>query len=404
MVGPSLTPAQMADPAESYAILIGTAVYDTMSDLPAVERNLTDFRAVLIDALYWGLPEDRCQILLNPGQPRDVDIALRDAAAAVGRDGQLLVYFAGHGIVDDDGALQLALRATEESVLSTTSVPYALVRDRVSRSAARHRVVILDCCYAARALDLMAGGDGVELRIDRAAVLAATPRTGTAFAPSDEEYTAFTGELLRTIRVGLPDGPDPLDLRTLWRTVRAALAARNRPLPELREHNAGVFLVRNAAHRTNAGLLAGHVLASTDGSIDPAGTALLLVLEHQIEAGAVAVRIDAPTDRPVHRVLGELAEIVSNPRVLFNGGPLARQEALGVAVVPEEGTAPPAFRPLSGRVGVLDLVANPRDARASGVQLRLFVGYYGWGPGQLEAELSDSRLVDRGPVTPELLG
>ncbi|WP_328472630.1 YqgE/AlgH family protein [Actinoplanes sp. NBC_00393] len=405
MVGPRATRPSMPDPNQSYAVLIGTAEYDAkaLNKLPAVEQNLVDLRAILTDTVYWGLPDERCRVLLNPAQPSEVDSALRDAAMEVGHDGQLLVYFAGHGILDDDGTLQLALRTTERSLLSTTSFAYSLLRRRVRDSAAARRVVILDCCYAARALEIMAGGDGVELRIDQAAVFAATSRTGVAFAPADEVHTAFTGELIRTIRAGLPDGPDPLDLRTLWRVVRGALAARNLPLPELREHNSGVLLVRNAAHRAGFGLI-GHLLASTDGSIDPERTAWLLVLEHQPDVGAVAVRVDAPTDRPVHRFLAEWAEIATEPRVLFDGGPLARQEAIGLAVVAEDGTAPPDFRPVAGRVGVLDLVANPRHARASGVQLRLFVGYFGWGPGQLEAELADGRLIDHGYVTPQALG
>jgi hypothetical protein len=386
MVGPHATAPSMADPRESYAVLIGTAVYDNLSALPAVERNLSDLRALLLDDVYWGLPEDRCRILVNPGQPSEVDIALRDAAATVGRDGQLLVYYAGHGIVTDDGSLHLALRVTDESLISTTSFPYTLLRDRVAESAASRRVVILDCCYAGRALEIMAARDGVELRIDQAAVLAATSRTGTAFAPADEEHTAFTGELIRTIRAGLPDGPDPIDLQTLWRTVRSALGSRNRPLPELRQHNAGLLVVRNAAHRSGPGLT-GHLLSSSDRSIDPERTARLLVLEHQPDVGAVAVRLDAPTERPVHHFLAEWAETASEPRVLFDGGPLAPLDAIGVAVVPEDGTAPPAFHPVAGRVGVLDLVANPQHARTSGVRLRIFVGYFGWGPGQLEAEL-----------------
>ncbi|MEV4345101.1 YqgE/AlgH family protein [Actinoplanes sp. NPDC049596] len=408
MVGTPVTAPSMPDPGESYAVLIGSAVYDNdqLADLPSVERNLRELRKLLTDEIYWGLPEERCQVLLNPGQPSDVDIALRDAAGAVGPDGQLLIYFAGHGIVHDDGTLQLALRATDESLLSTTSFPYSLVRRRLAESSAPRRMVILDCCYAARALEVMAGGDGVLLRIDQAAVVAATSRTSTAFAPADEEYTAFTGELIRTIRAGLPDGPNPLDLRTVMLALREALAARNRPAPEFREHNAGLYLVRNAAHRTSHGLV-GHLLHSTDGSIDSdaEAPAVLLVLEHQIDVGAVAVRINAPTDRPVHRFLEEWADTTTEPRVLYDGGPLSKLEAIGVAVVPEDsGSAPPEFRPVAGRVGVLNLVANPRHARTGGVRLRLFVGYFGWGPGQLEAELSDGRLVDRGPVTPGALG
>jgi hypothetical protein len=402
MAGPSLVPQTMPDPRESMAILIGTAAYEHLTALPAVERNLVDLHELLTDEFYWGLPGERCRVLANPLQPSDVETALRDAATAVGRNGQLLVYYAGHGIIADNGSLHLGVRATEGSLIGTTSFPYALLRERVVASAAMHRVVILDCCYAGRALDTMAAGDA-ELRIDRAAVLAATSRTATAYAPADEEYTAFSGELIRTLRVGLPSGPDPLDMRTLWHAVRGELESRGRPLPELRDHNAGVVLVRNAALRTGPGLT-GHVLVSSDGSLGASGSARLLVLDHRPEVGAVAVRLDARTDRPVHQFLAEWAGITGEPKVLFDGGPLAPLDAIGVAVVRDHSSAPSSFRPLAGRVGVLDLGADPRYARDSRLSLRVFVGYFGWGPGQLENELSDGRLTSAGPITPEALG
>jgi caspase domain-containing protein/uncharacterized protein DUF179 (AlgH-like) len=389
---------RLADPRESIAVLIGTAQYDSLTALPTVERNLTDLRDLLLDDVYWGLPADRCVVLANPRVPHEIEAALRDAAERIGPRGLFLAYYAGHGIAADGGELHLSVRTTEPTLINSTSVPYRWIRDRMSASPARSRVVILDCCYAARALETMDAGDpAAEVEIDRAAVLVAASRTNRAFAPADEEHTAFTGELIRVVKTGLPGGPDLLDLQSIWRAVHDSLRAKGRPLPQLRAHNPGVQLVRNAA-RGSGHRLTGQVLTYPDGP------ARFLVLDHRPDQGALAVRIDQRTDRPVRPFLGEWVEMVTQPKVLFAGGPLAPFDAFGVAVVPADGSAPSAFRPLAGRVGVLALGSDPRPARQSGIRLRIFVGYYGWGPGQLEAELSDGRLVSEGPISEQALG
>ncbi|WP_433291376.1 YqgE/AlgH family protein [Actinoplanes sp. CA-030573] len=390
----------LADPHASVAVLIGAADYEHLDALPTVERNLTDLRDLLCDDLYWGLPPERCRVLANPSLPNEMELALVEAAEQAGPGGLFLVYYAGHGVVADSGALHLSVRITQRPMLNSTSFPYEWLRERILTSRARHRVVVLDCCYAGRALERMGAEPVVE--IDRASVLVASARNSTAYAPADEEHTAFTGELIRTLKAGLPGGPELLDLATIWRTVREALEAKGRPLPELRDHNPGLHLVRNAA-RQPGHLLVGQVLSCPDGSLgSPA--ARLLVLDHRPDQGAVAVRLDERTTRPVRPVLGEWAEVVTEPPVLWTGGPLDPYRAFGVAVVHDGPGALPAFSPLAGRVGLIDLTSDPRPARLSDVRLRVFVGYYGWGPLQLEAELAEGRLVAEGPVSEHTLG
>jgi Caspase domain/Uncharacterized ACR, COG1678 len=394
---------RLADPDQSVAILIGAARYDRLTALPTVERNLSDLHDLLRDDRYWGLPADRCRALANPGLPSEIEGALRDAAEQTGPDGLLLVYYAGHGIVANNGALHISVRVTDASLINSTSFPYAWLRDRVATSPAQ-RLVILDCCYAGRAMETMDAGQlAAEMEIDRAAVLVAASRTSRAFAPEDEDYTAFTGELLRALRTGQAGGPELLTLETIWQNVRAALRSRGLPLPELRAHNPGIHVVRNAA-RAPEHRLTGQVLACLDRSIDPSGVARLLVLEHRADQGALAVRIDAPTDRPVQLFLGEWADVITDPPVLFIGGPLDPQRAFGVATAHPDRAAPPAFRPLAGGIGVLDLNSDPGPARQSDVKLRVFAGYFGWGPGEVEAELSDGRLIVEGPISERALG
>ena len=46
-----------------------------------------------------------------------------------------------------------------------------------------------------------------------------------------------------------------------------------------------------------------------------------------------------------------------------------------------------AWQPLIGRIGTVDLGRDPHDARADVEAVRIFAGYSGWGPSQLEAEI-----------------
>ncbi len=46
-----------------------------------------------------------------------------------------------------------------------------------------------------------------------------------------------------------------------------------------------------------------------------------------------------------------------------------------------------AWQPLIGRIGTVDLGRDPHDARADLEAVRVFAGYSGWAPSQLEDEL-----------------
>ena len=79
-------------------------------------------------------------------------------------------------------------------------------------------------------------------------------------------------------------------------------------------------------------------------------------------------------------------------QVVFQGGPVSLDSALGLAVVPGEaregrGGEPLGWRRVHGAIGLVDLDAPPELLAAELGSLRIFAGYAGWGPGQLEDEL-----------------
>lgn len=275
---------QLPDPAASRAVLIGSAAYDHLEQLPAVAANVRDLSEALRDALLWGLAKEHCEVVSDPHNPS----ALLDPVHRAGYEATdtLFVYFAGHGLRDAESAdLYLALRGSRENT-GYTAVAYEHLRAAIRASRARRRVLVLDSCFsgrAARTLGSEGGSLAAQMAVDGAYVLTASPRDRLALAPDGELHTAFTGELLDILRLGVSGGPELIDLDTLYRALDQRLRAKNRPLPQCsRENNIGRLpLVRNRA-RDTAHAPAGPVLeADVRAAMVATGLGLARVLRSE---------------------------------------------------------------------------------------------------------------------------
>ena len=162
---------------------------------------------------------------------------------------------------------------------------------------------------------------------------------------------------------------------------------------------------------TEVSSLAGRLLVATPRLADPNfDRAVVLLLDHDA-AGTLGVVLNRPTAVGVCDVLESWAALTVTPQVVFQGGPVSLESALGLAVVPGE---PPTgedadllgWRRVHGAIGLVDLEAPPELLAPDIGSLRIFAGYSGWGPGQLQKELSDGAwyVVDSEPgdvSTPE---
>lgn len=137
-----------------------------------------------------------------------------------------------------------------------------------------------------------------------------------------------------------------------------------------------------------ASLLTGRLLVATPALADPNfDRAVVLLLDHD-EEGSLGVVLNRPTPVGVGDILEPWAELAGDPGVVFQGGPVSLDAALGVAVIP--GTeGPTGWRRVHGAIGLVDLDAPPAMLAAELGSLRIFAGYAGWGPGQLAEELSE---------------
>jgi putative transcriptional regulator len=113
----------------------------------------------------------------------------------------------------------------------------------------------------------------------------------------------------------------------------------------------------------------------------PFDRSVVLLLEHD-DAGAIGVIVNLPTDVEVTEHIPDLEAEVSPPGRIHIGGPVDNDTALllGRSVTAD------FLRPAAlGDVGLLDPDAIPGDLTG----LRVYAGYAGWEPGQLEAELAE---------------
>lgn len=140
--------------------------------------------------------------------------------------------------------------------------------------------------------------------------------------------------------------------------------------------------------------LTGRLLVATPALVDPNfDRAVVLLLDHD-EEGTLGVVLNRPTPVGVGDVLEPWAMLAGAPQVVFQGGPVSLDSALGLAVVPGEsrdgdGDAPLGWRRVHGAIGLVDLEAPPELLASALGSLRIFAGYAGWGPRQLESELTD---------------
>jgi putative transcriptional regulator len=115
---------------------------------------------------------------------------------------------------------------------------------------------------------------------------------------------------------------------------------------------------------------------------------VVLMIEHN-DDGALGVVLNRPTDLEVDAVLGEWAELAASPRVLYMGGPVEQNGVLALGRRTGTDVEVPGWSRVLGNVGTVDLHLDPEDVAGGLAGIRFFVGYSGWGSGQLEAELDE---------------
>ncbi|MER6712943.1 MULTISPECIES: caspase family protein [unclassified Streptomyces] len=241
--------ALMPDADRCRAVLFGVGHYAHLPSLPSVPAGLRDLAAAL--AYPTGaFAAEHSRVLLDPRDATEILDQVRLACDEA--EDTLLLYFSGHGLIDPySSELSLALPDSRSDAEYTT-LQYNWIRRLLLHSRAQRKVVILDCCFSGRAMDVMGGAEPLPLAdIEGTVLLTAASPHRVALAPSGEPYTAFTGELIDILRHGVPGGPPVLDIDLLFRELHRRATAKDRPLPQMQARGSmGLLpLAVNPQHR-----------------------------------------------------------------------------------------------------------------------------------------------------------
>ena len=131
---------------QKIALLIGVSKYE--GDLPQLPGAPNDVEAMkqVLEAPDWGW-FDQVDTLIDP-DPTAMRRAIGKLFRKRHRDDLLLLYFAGHGLLDENDRLYLATPISNSEEVKETSLSASFIHNSLNSSRCKRKIVILDCCYS----------------------------------------------------------------------------------------------------------------------------------------------------------------------------------------------------------------------------------------------------------------
>ena len=172
--------------------------------------------------------------------------------------------------------------------------------------------------------------------------------------------------------------------------VRSWRSARSCPLAypvRLLSVGAGSDAAGTEDQGARDGVADRRLLVATPSLKDPNFERTVVLLVAHEEGGALGVVLNRATEVPVCEVLEGWAPLAGEPAVVFEGGPVQPEAAICLARTRTGVRRINGFNRVSGSVGTVDLSGDPDRLRDAVLSVRVFAGYAGWGPGQLEGEI-----------------
>lgn len=137
--------------------------------------------------------------------------------------------------------------------------------------------------------------------------------------------------------------------------------------------------------------LRGHLLISSGGLYDPNFRHTVILIGEHNSDGALGVVLNRALNVTVRETLPTLRDLVPPDEPLFQGGPVQPTSPVMLAELARPDLADIL---VFGSVGFL-VGEVSKDIEPSILRARVFAGYSGWGPGQLEAEMDvDSWITE----------
>jgi tetratricopeptide (TPR) repeat protein len=194
------------------ALIIGVSEYGTgFEALPAAVKDARAIEIVLADS-QWGDFEIQ-QRLENP-EKQEMEEAIESLFKGLRPEDVALLYFSGHGIVDDYGNLYLAARTTRKdkgNFTSATALSAGRIHYYMEQSRVKQKIIILDCCHSGAFTEGLKAKGGGSINVKRqlggkgCAVLVSSNAIQSSFESKTSEFSVYTQYLLEGIQTGAAD-------------------------------------------------------------------------------------------------------------------------------------------------------------------------------------------------------
>jgi hypothetical protein len=219
------------NPENTFAYLIAVEDYTEdkgLHSLPQSFNNVSELYKILRSPLV-GIPvKTNIDKSINP---TDKTGLLKDIKKLIEADGAktLIVYYAGHGVLDDDGKHYLTLT---NSTLEGINID-GLGIDDLSKAWEKKKnlnvILILDSCFSENAFD--------NFKARNYLLMASSAKNRTSKYPVKADFSAFTNEIINTMKNGVDIDSKTLTWKNIFQQVKQKLKEKNFPAPKISAQN-----------------------------------------------------------------------------------------------------------------------------------------------------------------------
>lgn len=143
--------------------------------------------------------------------------------------------------------------------------------------------------------------------------------------------------------------------------------------------------------------LRGQLLIAGPDLLDPNFRRTVLLIGEHGDEGAMGVVLNRPSPVEVAEAVPPLASLVSEHDLVHVGGPVQPQ---AIVVLGDFRNPAEAGSVVLGSIGFLPGEIETGEDVGTLSRARVFAGYAGWGPGQLESEIAEGSWIIE-PALPE---
>lgn len=130
--------------------------------------------------------------------------------------------------------------------------------------------------------------------------------------------------------------------------------------------------------------LRGQLLVASPTLMDPNFLRTVVLITEHNDDGAMGIVLNRPSTATVEEAAPELEPLVVPEEDVFIGGPV---QPTAIVVVAEFENAGDAGVQIFETIGFVAAGSDPSDVEANASRARVFAGFAGWSPGQLEGEI-----------------